>query len=153
MISLVVRCCDDESVEYIFTEFIECMGTCEIPDIDFSWLTAMANINCPDGCALIFDPSPMPQGICLTWDFGDGTQYTGYGNDSPYHCYSESGLYPVCVTATCCDDPSYEVTICHGVNVSCNQSVSFCAGDFDNDGFVGVNDLLEVLGAYGEFCE
>jgi PKD repeat protein len=152
MITLVVSCCEDEGVEYVFTEFIECAGTCEIPDIDFSWLTAMANINCPDGCALIFDPIPMPQGICLTWDFGDGAQYSGYGNDSPYHCYSASGLYPVCVTATCCDDPSYEVTICHGVNVSCNQNVSFCAGDFDSDGFVGVNDLLEVLGAYGEFC-
>tara|TARA_B110000444_G_C18847440_1_gene603066 strand:+ start:716 stop:1084 length:369 start_codon:yes stop_codon:yes gene_type:complete len=69
---------------------------------------------------------------------------------------NSSGIYPdmtVCVTATCCDELSDEVTSsCHEVNVTCNQSVSSCPGDFDNDGFVGVNDLLEVLGAYGEFC-
>jgi hypothetical protein len=152
MVTLIVRCCDDESIEFTFTELIECAGTCEIPDIDFTWVTTFANLNCPGGCALIFDPISMPQDICLTWDFGDGTQYSGNGNDSPFHCYAQSGVYPVCVTATCCDELSDEVTSCHEVNVTCNQSVSSCPGDFDNDGFVGVNDLLEVLGAYGEFC-
>jgi hypothetical protein len=155
-VTLIVRCCADDSIQYTFNETITCGElACEIPEIDFTWLTAYSNIYCPDGCSIVFDALPLPQDICLIWDFGDGTQYSGGANENPIHCYAQSGSYPVCLTAFCCSEGpmnSDPVTICHLVEANCLDFFNSCPGDFDGDLFVGVQDLLEVLSAFGEYC-
>ena len=60
------------------------------------------------------------------------------------------------MTVYCCDEgplgPS-AYTICHTINVSCGVVASDCTGDYDLDGFIGVVDLLELLGQYGGACQ
>jgi PKD repeat protein len=156
-VTLIVRCCSDDTIEFTFTETITCgdVIACEIPEINFTWLTAFSNFYCPDGCSIVFNSLPLPQDICLLWDFGDGSQYNGGANENPIHCYAQSGVYPVCLTAYCCDESIFNsdpVSICHTVEVDCLDFLSSCPGDFDGDLFVGVNDLLEVLSSFGEYC-
>jgi hypothetical protein len=93
---------------------------------------------------------------CISWDFGDGNIYNPSLPDCPIHCYNSGGNYDVCLTVYCCDEGKFgpsAYTICHTINVSCGVVEVVCTGDYDLDGFIGVIDLLELLGAYGGACE
>jgi hypothetical protein len=56
----------------------------------------------------------------------------------------------------CCeegpDGPS-AYTVCHEVIVNCGIVEIDCPADLDQDGNVGVADLLNLLGAYGTVCQ
>jgi len=160
-VTLDVFCCaQGQTQSWTFTDTVTCPGGgCEVPqEVDFEWGT---NTSCPTtGCDQMWfcatnligqDPN-----ICISWDFGDGNIYNPSLPDCPIHCYNSGGNYNVCLTVYCCDEgklgPS-AYTICHTINVSCGVIASDCTGDYDLDGFIGVIDLLELLGAYGGACE
>jgi hypothetical protein len=159
-ITMDVYCCADgeEAQTWTFTETVTCTGggVCEFDPtmVDFEWGT---NSNCPNGCDEVWfcasnignDPN-----ACMSWDFGDGNVYNPGLPECPIHCYSSPGTYNVCLTVYCCEEilsPTY--TICHEVIVLCGEVEGDCPGDYDLDGFIGVVDLLELLGAYGAPCE
>jgi PKD repeat protein len=159
-VTMDVYCCADgaDSQTWTFTDTVTCEGggVCEFDPtiVDFEWGT---NSNCPNGCDEVWfcasnignDPN-----VCMSWDFGDGNVYNPGLPECPIHCYSSPGTYNACLTVYCCEavlSPTY--TICHEVIVSCGEVEGGCPGDYDLDGFIGVVDLLELLGAYGAPCE
>ena len=161
VVTLDVFCCaQGQTQSWTFTDTVTCpSGGCDIPqEFDFEWGT---NTSCPTTgcdqmwfCAVNFtgqDPN-----ICISWDFGDGNIYNPSLPDCPIHCYNSGGNYNVCMTVYCCDEgpmgPS-AYTVCHTINVSCGVVASDCTGDYDLDGFIGVVDLLELLGQYGGACQ
>ena len=161
-VTMDVYCCADgeESQSWTFTDTVTCEvgGGCEFDPtiVDFEWGT---NSNCPNGCDEVWfcasnignDPN-----VCMSWDFGDGNVYNPGLPECPIHCYNSQGTYNACLTVYCCDegpDGSSAYTICHTINVSCGVVEVVCTGDYDLDGFIGVIDLLELLGAYGGACE
>jgi hypothetical protein len=161
-VTMDVFCCGDggDSQTWTFTDTVTCTGggLCEYDPtiVDFEWGT---NSNCPNGCDEVWfcasnignDPN-----ACMIWDFGDGNSYNPGLPECPIHCYSSAGTYNACLTVYCCEEglsgPS-TYTICHVVGVSCGVVDGGCPGDYDFDGFIGVVDLLELLGAYGAPCE
>ena len=163
-VCFTVWCCDDPTqyVEYCETITVDCGGggdVCEFNPamVDFEWGT---NSSCPTTgcdevwfCASDFDMDP---NTCISWDFGDGNSYNPALPECPIHCYNSPGDYSACMTVYCCEEgqlgPS-AYTICHTINVSCGELETECTGDYDLDGFIGVIDLLELLGAYGGPCE
>jgi PKD repeat protein len=160
-VTLDVFCCaQGQTQSWTFTETVICNGGgCEIPqDVDFDWGT---NMNCPTtGCdQMWFCPinlTGQDPNTCISWDFGDGNIYNPSLPDCPIHCYNSGGNYDVCLTVYCCDEGKFgpsAYTICHTINVSCGVVEVVCTGDYDLDGFIGVIDLLELLGAYGGACE
>jgi PKD repeat protein len=122
-VCLTVYCCNDDTQSFTVCHqvFVDCC--CEVPtDIDFDWTPAS---DCPagtGGCQIGFNcPQPMldPAVYCVTWDFGDGQVANFPANICPIHCYTDCGVYTVCMTVYCCEDPSQWVTICHDVLVDC----------------------------------
>jgi hypothetical protein len=159
-ITVTVYCCDDPASGFVFTETVSCGGggVCEFDPtmVDFEWST---NSNCPNGCDEVWfcaSDFEMDPNTCISWDFGDGNSYNPALPECPIHCYNSPGNYTACLTVYCCeeglDGPS-AYTICHEVIVSCGEVEGVCTGDYDLDGFIGISDLLELLGAYGAACE
>jgi hypothetical protein len=161
IVTMDVYCCTDNgetSQVWTFTDYVTCEGggVCDLPDIGFEWGT---NSNCPNGCDEVWfcnDLYPTDENICLGWDFGDGNIYYPPLPECPIHCYNDQGVYNACLIVYCCEEgpsgPS-AYTSCQTVNVSCGAIEADCPGDYDLDGFIGVIDLLELLGAYGAACE
>jgi PKD repeat protein len=125
--------------------------------VDFEWGTnsTCANTGCDEVwfCATGIEPT---SDICLSWDFGDGNIYNPSLPDCPIHCYTTGGNKNVCLTAYCCADginQASSTTVCNTIEVDCGFVDVECTGDYDLDGFIGVIDLLELLGAYGGACE
>ena len=73
------------------------------------------------------------------------------------HCYASctTCLPPVpedCSAGDCCG----EGTVWDAVSGTCvadGTSAGPCVEDIDNDGAVGVSDILLLLGSFGEICE
>jgi hypothetical protein len=91
-------------------------------------------IVCPDPFACNYTPDP---GVC------EWIQY-------------ESCIYPTCTDPAACNyEPAEEGgcsdnSRCVYPSVLC--ALDSCAGDLDGDAYVGVNDLLDLLAAYGLTC-
>jgi hypothetical protein len=162
-VCLTVSCCEEGSSYIVCHEVVvSCTGSgCEVPPIGFEFGISDNSPNCTNGCEVSFcsDIYTPDENICLEWDFGDGNYYypSQLYPDCPIHCYSASGTYNACLSVYCCDEgpdgPSAWIS-CQTVDVTCWQSpIEACPGDFDLDGFIGVVDLLELLGAYGGPCE
>ena len=160
-VTMDVYCCADgnETTQvWTFTDTVTCTGggVCDFDQtmIDFEWGT---NSNCLNGCDEVWfcaNDLGIDPNLCMSWDFGDGNVYNPGLPECPIHCYNSAGTYNACLTVYCCEEilsPAY--TICHTVNVSCGVVESYCTGDYDLDGFIGVVDLLELLGAYGAACQ
>ncbi|MGB0424372.1 MAG: PKD domain-containing protein, partial [Flavobacteriales bacterium] len=131
-------CCDDPStVQTVCIDFL--IDCCDHPceplteeEIDFSW-GATTHPSCTDGCAIGFNcPVVDPDKYCVLWDFGDGETFTDV-NSCPIHCFQCSGVYDVCLTVYCCEDPSISTTVCHQVEVQC------CNLPDVNDFYLGLN--------------
>ena len=93
------------------------VNCCTVPDFDFSWGYS-TNPLCPDGCSIGFNCPVLGPDLCVHWDFGDGTTYDT-PNACPIHCYELCGVYEVCLTVYCCNDPSQAITVCHQVVADC----------------------------------
>jgi len=65
-----------------------------------------------------FTDDPCPEGVCYEWDFGDGSVPVS-GNPGATHTYSGSGVYVVCLTVYCCDEPALGYSFCKEVEVDC----------------------------------
>ncbi|MCH2200048.1 MAG: PKD domain-containing protein, partial [Flavobacteriales bacterium] len=104
-------CCDEDpaNAATVCFDFLADCCTCEplsASDIDFSWGPTGIDPFCPDGCSIGFNcPIIDPDIYCVEWDFGDGTTFTN-PNQCPIHCFDCSGVYEVCLTVYCCEDPS-----------------------------------------------
>jgi len=161
-VTMEVFCCDEQgdlSPVWSYTETVICndgIDPCELSNVDFEW---GSNSNCTNGCDEVWfcatgiEPS---SDICLSWDFGDGNIYNPSLPDCPIHCYTSGGNKNVCLTAYCCADginQASSTTVCNTIEVDCGFVDVECTGDYDLDGFIGVIDLLELLGAYGGACE
>jgi hypothetical protein len=96
-------------------------------DIDISlW-------GCGDAHACNFDPTTT---ACLS---------------NPYAC-----IYPECTLPAACNYVPASDAMCvdnsRCVFPSEVCSLPVCTGDFDEDGWVGINDLLDILAAFGTSC-
>ena len=123
-VCMQMYCCNNGPNNYPFICYdflVDCCAPCEpLPasDIDFSWGVTTSPL-CPDGCSIGFDCPIIDTDLyCVEWDFGDGTTFTD-ANQCPIHCYTCSGVYDVCLTVYCCDDPTQSTTVCHQVEVQC----------------------------------
>ncbi|MCB0761834.1 MAG: PKD domain-containing protein [Flavobacteriales bacterium] len=121
-VCLTVYCCQDPNQSMTVCHDVIADCCCEVPtDVDFDWVSTGP---CPagDGCMIGFNcPQPLldPDKYCVTWDFGDGIVQDFPTDQCPLHCYTDCGIYNVCMTVYCCEDPTQSVTVCHEVIVDC----------------------------------
>ena len=121
---ITMWCCDDpDNAQTVCIDFLLdcCPNECEPlsqSDIDFTYGPSNSGI-CPDGCSIGFNcPVLDPDKYCVLWEFGDGTIFTNV-NSCPIHCFPCSGVYDVCLTVYCCEDPSISTQVCKAVEVNC----------------------------------
>ena len=122
-VCIEMYCCQDQStaVAICFDFEIDCCEPC-VPltadEIDFTWGPSFSP-DCPQGCSIGFNcPIIDTDKYCVLWEFGDGATYD-VANACPIHCYTCSGVYDVCLTVFCCEDPTQSTTVCHQVEVDC----------------------------------
>ena len=78
------------------------------------------------------------------WNFGDGATST---DANPFHCFLNGpGAYTVCLTVF---GSSPEGECEQTFNCDCEDT---CPEDVNHDGFIGVSDLLQVLGKFQQEC-
>jgi hypothetical protein len=136
---------------------------------------------CEDSIWVEVEPSPYVDlnnnGICDHLD-GSGCLDPSACNYDPFQTDSISCIFPVygndcdagafiCATGTSWDahsqsclplptPPDYtccgEGTIWDAVTQSCLPEM-ICQEDLDHDGVIGINDLMDMLSAFGSFCE
>jgi PKD repeat protein len=159
-VCLEMYCCNDSnSAIGVCVDFtIDCCGPCEPltpSEIDFTWGTAFSP-NCPQGCSIGFGcPTLDPDKYCVLWEFGDGTTYD-IANSCPIHCYTCSGVYDVCLTVFCCEDPTQSTTVCHEVDVDCctlpaESDVDFVLNSIDGC-TVSVDLILPDITCSNDLC-
>jgi PKD repeat protein len=129
-------------------------GCQPVPDFDFTVFQG------PNDCEVAgFCPTFNfnVEGYCATWDFGDGsTSGPLVGQDMlicPIHTYDCAGAYTVCLTLTCCDDPSITKTICRDIIVDCGCRLPSQAGiSVQNNGCTSYFGLISTDDSCGELC-
>ncbi|PCJ81729.1 MAG: hypothetical protein COA49_04270 [Bacteroidetes bacterium] len=166
IVTVTVYCCSQGSADngqfWTFTSPATCLnpngGVCQLTDTGDFFYNETAPIACFVGCDASFLPQGIGPGLLVSWDFGDGTTSTPLPPGPVYHCYSSPcGTYVVTMTVECENDPTMFYYIQKTVVINCGGvdcwiNPNQCPGDFDNDGFVGIHDLLDLLGAYGGSC-
>jgi len=91
------------------------VNCCQVPSfVNFDVFTFE---NCEMGFCI--NPTVDPNVFCATWSFGDGTVENYPTDICPTHVYNCSGVYNVCVTIYCCNDPSQAVSTCRDIQVDC----------------------------------
>jgi PKD repeat protein len=94
---------------------------CEVPNGPY--IFGAAGMSCTQNFNIGFSNAA----ICASnysyyWDFGDGTTTTTFIN-SVSHTYYTGGVYKVCVTIACENDPGINITKCNTIVVTCPCSV------------------------------
>ena len=111
-VCLTIYCCDNPSISSTVCHEITVDCGCKLP----SWsVINFAN----NGCTYDFNLSSTDDycgNVCVNWDFGDGTNGSGW---SSTHTYTSNGVYTVCATVYCCNDPSESYTVCITIQVNC----------------------------------
>jgi len=101
--------------EVCYDVYVNCGGGCCMPG-DFTW-------SCTDNCCFTFSPLTfvdcIPTANSFYWNFGDGTTST---DEYPVHCFTQDGVYQVCLTVTCPDGTT--ATYCHYVSVDCAPCIN-----------------------------
>ncbi|MBL7942724.1 MAG: PKD domain-containing protein, partial [Flavobacteriales bacterium] len=115
--------CPDGNLGISFCETVDCGGGsgCCQPS-DFTYVC--------DGCCFTFSPLYLVDCVSFNayfWQFGDGAVST---EENPTHCYATSGVYQVCLTATCPDGSVY--TFCQWVTANCPAMCCPPSGIFAN---------------------
>jgi len=117
LICLKVWCCDDPSINYTLCYEVEVVCPCDVPQFDFDAIDLTMNGDCEMGFCLTTSLDPTQ--YCATWDFGDGSIENHPVDICPVHIYTCDGVYEVCVTVYCCDDPTSGITVCKTIDVNC----------------------------------
>ena len=120
-ICLSVFCCDFPSVGYVICHDITIDCACELPnDADLELNLVGSDINCKSlGACVLFPVGTDVASLCIDWSWGDGSTQTESAAFCPLHNYACSGVYDVCATIYCCDDPTNVVTICGVYTIDC----------------------------------
>ena len=114
-----VYCCDDQSISTTMCTEITVDCPCTLPQVDFE----VGADECTVFTDVInFTDDLCPEGVCYEWDFGDGSDPVS-GNPGATHTYSGSGVYVVCLTVYCCDEPALGYSFCKEVTVECSTCV------------------------------
>jgi len=137
-VCVTVYCCVDPSVSFTVCKDITVDCPCVLA-ANANFTVATNADNCSITAIIDLPLTPCPDELCWAWDFGDGT--TQVGGAIVNHTYTASGIYSICLTVFCCDDPSIAYTICYEVEVDCGcQPV----GNFTIDVFQQNNLCGEV---------
>lgn len=124
-ICLTVFCCDDPNLSITVCRDVVVDCPCDVPDVIIESFSLTSNGLCEYGfCVIPLTPITDPSQYCVTWDFGDGTVEMHPFDVCPVHIYECDGIYDVCVTVACCDDPDSGVTYCNAVEVDCPCNLS-----------------------------
>jgi PKD repeat protein len=126
-VCLTLYCCDDPSISVTKCIPVQIDCGCKLPSVVS--MNYVVDDNCTTHLSLASSDDYCGD-ICVSWDFGDGTSGSGW---TATHNYATSGVYTVCVTVFCCNDPSESFVICQEIYVDCG-----CApiGDFSIDAIV-----------------
>ncbi|MGB0423286.1 MAG: PKD domain-containing protein, partial [Flavobacteriales bacterium] len=122
VVCVTVYCCEDPNIAttVCIDIVVDCGRTCcETPDpFEIEHFPIQGGDICGAGFCLI-SPTLDPSKYCSSWDFGDGTVLDFPVDVCPEHIYDCDGIYNVCVTVYCCDDPSINLTQCITIEVDC----------------------------------
>lgn len=154
-ICLTVSCCDDPAGASSITVCQEVTVNCDCPqpcELYPAFNALMDPITVETGCCMQFYNNSMAgPHTTITgylWDFGDGATST---DANPFHCFLNGpGAYTVCLTVFG-SSPEGECaqTFCFTFNCDCEDT---CPEDVNHDGYIGVSDLLQVLGKFQQQC-
>lgn len=154
-ICLTVSCCDDPTGASSITVCQEVTVNCDCPqpcELYPAFNALMDPITVETGCCMQFYNNSMAgPHTTITgylWDFGDGATST---DTNPFHCFLNGpGAYTVCLTVFG-SSPEGECaqTFCFTFNCDCEDT---CPEDVNHDGYIGVSDLLQVLGKFQQQC-
>lgn len=114
----------------------------------------------PVSCEVTFclDQNLDPSLYCATWDFGDGTTPVNLPvGQCAQHLYGCSGSYTVCVTVTCCNDPTISAQACATYSHTCGgcnlpSDITFLANVSSTGCDIEADLLYTTLGCPGEVC-
>lgn len=134
---VTVTCCNGEGPSIVICDEVVAECDCSVPDgvWDLFYFLPFADVT-DENCATPYfeiqsqlDLDLDDLGHCFVIDYGDGnvdSLSSIYGNlpNSPNpqfftHTYWCDGVYDVCLTTYCCDDPDISTTTCSQIEIDC----------------------------------
>lgn len=119
------------------------------PAIEVS-ISASDPIVCVGQC-ISFNATATGNPTSFSWSFDGASNTTGTGSNPQNICYFTPGIYSTSVNATnggSSGASSMQITV-----IDCGLSNCVCPADLNQDGIIGVADLLIFLGLFGSSCE
>jgi hypothetical protein len=151
------NCWDNETV------FVSQGGCCGAPPANAQAFFSASDVIVCEGQCINFTDGSFNTPTNWTWTFAGGIPSSSTAQNPSTICYLNAGVYPVNLTATnipCgiqgCTYPAASnynptATMDNGSCIFAN-CVDDCPADFNNDGVIGVLDLLDFIGIYGTSC-